>query len=93
MSTFLEGSAKRHAKLTEMQHASATGSDNHPALTLKQLCETRWSSRYHSVHAVFSNFSAILETLTFVSENDIRKSGADAHSLFLNLSIFQFFSI
>ena len=91
--TFLEGSAKRHAKLTEIQQASATGSGNHPALTLKRLCETRWSSRYRSVHAVFSNFSAILETLTFVSENDTSKSGADAHSLFLNVSTFQFFSI
>ena len=30
--TFLEGSAKRHAKLVEIQHASATGSSNHSAL-------------------------------------------------------------
>ena len=88
---FLEGSAKRHAKLAEIQHASATGSSNHPVLTLKRLCETRWSSRYRSVHAVFSNYSAILETLTFISEEDTSKSGADANSLFLNVSTFQFF--
>ena len=88
---FLEGSAKRHAKLAEIQHASSTGSSNHPAVTLKRLCETRWSSRYRSVHAVFSNYSAILETLTFISEEDTSKSGADANSLFLNVSTFQFF--
>ena len=88
---FLEGSAKRHAKLAEMQHASVTGSSNHPAVTLKRLCETRWSSRYRSVHAVFYNYSAILETLTFISEEDTSKSGADANSLFLNVSTFQFF--
>lgn len=41
----------------------------------------------------FSNFSAILETLTFVSENDTSKSGAYAHSLLLNVTIFQFFPI
>ena len=40
--TFLEGSAKRHAKLAEMQHASATSSSNHPAVTLKWFCETCW---------------------------------------------------
>ena len=51
---FLESSAKRHAKLAEVQRASSTGRSNHPAVTLKRLCETHWSSRYHSVHAVFS---------------------------------------
>lgn len=89
---FLEGSAKRHAKLAEVQHSSVTNSSsNHPVITLKRLCETRWSSRYRSVQAVLSNYSAILETLTFVSENDTSKSGADAHSLFLNVCTFHFF--
>ena len=50
---FLEGSAKRHVKLAEVQHVSATTSSNHLAITLKGLCETCWSSRYRSVHAVF----------------------------------------
>ena len=59
---FLEGSAKRHAKLAEAQQSAAASSSNHPTVTLKRLCETCWSSRYRSVHAVFSNYSAILET-------------------------------
>ena len=66
---FLEGSAKRHAKFTEVQHMSAS-SGNHPLVTLKRLCETRWAARYRAVHAVFTNYSAILETLTFISEED-----------------------
>ena len=88
---FLEGSAKRHAKLAEAQQSAAASSSNHPTVTLKRLCETRWSSRYRSVHAVFSNYSAILETLTFISEKDSSKSGADANSLLLNVSTFHFF--
>ena len=87
--TFLEGSAKRHAKLAEIQQASATSRSNHPTVTLK--LETRWSTRYRSVHAIFSNYSAILETLTFISEEDTSKTGADANSLLLNVSTFQFF--
>lgn len=61
---FLEGSAKRHAKFTEVQHTSAC-SGNHPQVTLKRLCETRWAARYRAVHAVFTNYLAVLETLSF----------------------------
>ena len=39
----------------------------------------------------FSNYSAILETLTFISEEDTSKCGADANSLFLSVSTLQFF--
>ena len=67
-------------KLAEAQQSAAASSSNHPTVTLKQLCEMRWSSRCCSVHAVFSNYSAFLETLTFIPGKD---SGADANSLLL----------
>ena len=43
------------------------------------------------MHAVYSNFSVNIETLTFFLEEDTSKSGADANSLFLNVSTFQFY--
>lgn len=76
----------------EIQHASELHSGNkRPILTLKRLCETRWGSRYRAVHAIFANYSAILEALSFISEHDTSKSGADANSFLFNISTFQFF--
>lgn len=48
----LEKSAKRHALFQQMQARLLDSEDGSHVQSLKRNCDTRWSSRYDSVHTV-----------------------------------------
>ncbi|KAI6657242.1 hypothetical protein LOD99_11146 [Oopsacas minuta] len=84
--SFIEGSAKRHHLFHEIQEKLGISR----SVTLKALCETRWSCRYRAIHAVKLTYSAILQSLEDIAEHHAAKSGADAASLLRHISTFDF---
>lgn len=64
-------------------------------LTVKRLCETRWSAHYNAIHALFKNYLAVINTLEDMidsgTENIDTRSGA--HSLLGAIRNFGFFHI
>ncbi|XP_062521178.1 zinc finger MYM-type protein 1-like [Corticium candelabrum] len=81
----LEGSAKRHSRFQAIQEKLGGSS-----VTLKRLCETRWSSRYEAVHAIKSSFDAIINTLEAISTEDA-ELGPEASCLLKSVQTFHFF--
>ena len=81
----LEGSAKRHSRFQAIQEKLGGSS-----VTLKRLCETRWSSRYEAVHAIKSSFDAIIHTLEAISTEDA-ELGPEASCLLKSVQTFHFF--
>ena len=84
--TLLEGSAKRHSHFKIIQE---TLDASKPALTLKRVCQTRWSSRDESVCAVKLRVKAIIVPLDAIASTDPHL-GPDATRLLNFIETFRF---
>ena len=89
LSELLERSAKRHAIFHDVQKRLLDKEEGGHVQSLKRHCETRWSSRYSSVHTVKEKFEAILMTLEELFDDDA--IGADTAAVLKSISTFQFF--
>ena len=84
---FIEASAKRHDKFQQLRKTVNPGSG---PVTLKALCETRWSARSQSLNSVLALFEVVIKTLDQISEEDATDVGAQAASLLKAVSTFEF---
>ncbi|CAF1670257.1 unnamed protein product, partial [Didymodactylos carnosus] len=58
---FIEASPKRHQVFKDLQKECGV-----VPVSLKELCDTRWTCRYESLKAISSRFSEILSTLELI---------------------------
>ena len=80
---FINGSAKR-LQIFRYTQSGTNGT------TLKQHCETRWSSRKNSIKSLAQNYEFILETLHFIQETDKTPAGSNSTSLLKASKDFEF---
>ncbi|CAF0940276.1 unnamed protein product [Adineta steineri] len=62
---FIEGSPKRHKVFEDLQKESGIVS-----ISLKSLCDTRWTCRYESLKVISNRYSEILCALTLIETGD-----------------------
>ena len=80
---FINGSAKR-LQIFRNTQSGTNGT------TLKQHCETRWSSRKNSIKSLAQNYEFVLETLHFIQETDKTPAGSNSTSLLKASKDFEF---
>lgn len=85
---FIEGSAKQHAVFESFREQSSDFSGK--STTLESLSETSWSCRAEALKAILDNVETIADTLSEISENNVRVGG-QASSLQTSVTNFHFF--
>ena len=60
---------------------------------LQRLSDTRWSSRYGAVDAIYCTFDAVVATLQEMAEDSDGKKSTEATGLLLQVKCFRFLLI
>lgn len=83
---FVEGSAKRHAMFKHIQ-------GNERAMTLKNLCATRWGDRLNAFHAQVATYQEVLTFLEILKDEDRTEVGAKATGILYKIKNFKYLFI
>lgn len=86
---FITGSTKRSAVLREIYAASI----NEDSLSLKSSTDTRWSSQYNSIIAIYESYAEIIEVLDELRNDDDKMTKLEAYSIREKIVSYEFYCV
>ncbi|CAF4322626.1 unnamed protein product [Rotaria sp. Silwood2] len=86
---FITGSTKRYSVLRDIYSTSM----NEDALSVKQSTDTRWSSHYNSIIAIYESFTEIIHVLDELCNDNDKMTKLEARAIREKLVSYEFYCI